>query len=266
MFMHKVITVKVARRLMARFQLVLALLVLGVALGSIATASPVGFLTVGICSLPGSGVSVSGPGGVPANTIDWQPPIGGGNGCTVTGVGTSVAYTGGGPLINAVTGTIKDLTLGGGTVTDFMTFVGNPNLHFDLSGLGPGPANTICATTLDPNAPACQVGGGSPFKLTPTSGGTDIALAANGIARDTSGINSTWVGNYSTTFPGITPAQIQQAIVANATVAGFCSAGTCTSPYSGTFSVTLSAVPEPVSLVLIGCGLIGLAIVKRRTA
>ena len=69
-----------------------------------------------IGSLPGAGVGI-GPAGTP-NTIDWMPPTGG-NGCTVTGAGTSVAYTGGGPLVNNVNGTILDLTLGGGTVLDF---------------------------------------------------------------------------------------------------------------------------------------------------
>jgi hypothetical protein len=177
-----------------------------------------------------------------------------------------VAYTGGGPLGQNVNGTILDLTLGGGTVLDFMTFTGNANLHFDLTALGPGPSNTLCPASLDPNAAACSVAPGTPFKLAATTTGTDVTLSAVGIARDTSGIPSSWLGNYSTTFPGITPAQIQSAILFGLNVPGFCASGTCTSTYSGTFSVIINPVPEPMSMALIGSGLIGLALCKKRKA
>src|SRR5262245_35627910 len=76
------------------------------------SAAPSCVLRVGICSQPNPGVTVT------ATSIDWLPP-GGGNGCILTGAGTNVAYTGGGPLSSLPTpvqGTIKDLTAGGGTV------------------------------------------------------------------------------------------------------------------------------------------------------
>src|SRR6266542_3279634 len=67
------------------------------------SAAPSGFLTLGNCG--GDGVIVT------ATTIDWLP-AGGGNGCTVTGFGTSVAYTGPATLGAGVSGSLKDLTSG----------------------------------------------------------------------------------------------------------------------------------------------------------
>jgi hypothetical protein len=120
-----------------------------------------------------------------------------------------------------------------------MTFTGNPNLHFDLTALGPGPVNTVCSNAFDPNAASCSVAPGSPFKLTPTATGTDVTLAATGIARDSSAQTSQWMGNFSTTFPGITPAQVQDAILNGTTVGLFCSNHACSSTYSGTFTVSI---------------------------
>ena len=239
-----------------RFALVLLFLALGGV--EIVSATPVGFLTVGICSLPGAGVSIS------RTAIDWSPPTGGGSGCTVTGAGTLVSYTGGGPLVNAVTGTILDLVFGGGAVLNFMTFFGNPNLHFDLLGIGPGPANTVCATTFDPNAPACSTEPGSPFKLSPNPVGTELSFAAFGIARDLGG-DSQWFGSYGLTFPGVTPAQMQAAILSGTTIPGFCSGGICKTTYSGSFGVTGSTnpVPEPVSSVMLSGALIAIAALRR---
>jgi len=55
-----------------------------------AKAGPVGHLDTGICG--GGGVTIT------ATVIDFLLPVGGGNGCTMTGNSTNVAYTGGGPL------------------------------------------------------------------------------------------------------------------------------------------------------------------------
>ncbi len=228
-------------------------------LASVAMAAPIGNLLVANCT--GQGVTVT------ASTLDWLP-AGGGTGCIATGNQTLVNFVGGGPLVSGDTsGLIKDLTFPGPSpILDFMFFTDQPNLHFDLVGVGPGPTSTACATTLDPNAPACTVFVGSPIKLSPTSSGTTVSLSANGTASDLSADVSNWIGDYSTTFPGITPAQLQSAINSGTPLSGFCSGGACTSTYSGTFVVTFTpgpTVPEPLSLVLIGGGLIGLACMRR---
>ena len=69
-----------------------------------AYAAPTGHLSIGICTAPGAGVTIG------STTVDWTPPTGGGTdtGCIVTGVGTSVTFSGG-TLTDATTGVIKDL-------------------------------------------------------------------------------------------------------------------------------------------------------------
>jgi hypothetical protein len=217
-------------------------------IGTVAYASPVGTLDVTNCS--GGGVTVT------SNMIDWLP-AGGPNGCIVTGTNTNVTYTGGGPLTSGVSGSILDLTFPTSLpIADFMTFFGNPDLHFALSGLGPGSNNVACSATLDPNNGSCSVFAGDPVILTPTSTGTTATLSAFGIVTDASPGTSSWLGQYTTQFPGVTPAQIQTTILGG---------GSVTNSYSGSFNIAITSVPEPISMSLVGAGLIALGI-KRKVA
>lgn len=213
---------------------------------SIASAAPSGHLDVANCS--GGGVTVS------ATVIDWLP-AGGGNGCIQTGTGTSVTYTTG-TLGVGVTGTILDLVLGGpSTVPDFMTFAGNPNLHFDLTGLGPGTGNSNCAGATAPGS-SCSPNNG-PFILVNTgNGGTSVTLSASGIARDLSGVNTPWSGAFTTQISNMTPAQINTVISQG---------GSITSTESGDFSLTVVPEPGTISMALIGGGLIAVAM-RRKSA
>jgi hypothetical protein len=225
-------------------KIVFAAFLLLLALAAPGAAAVSGTLATTACS--GAGVTVT------FTLIDWLPS-GGGTGCIDTVAPTNVTYTGGGPLLPGATGAIKDLTLGGGGVTDFMVFTGHPNLHFDVNTIGPGVANTVCANSFDPNAPVCSVVAGSPFVLRAGAAGTTVTLAAFGTARDASAITSTWLGTFSVDFAGETPLQVRDRFVAT---------GSITSGHSGSFVAT--PIPEPATFALMGAGLLFAGLLGRR--
>ncbi len=207
-------------------------------------ATPIGSLSLANCS--GGGVIVT------ATTIDWTLPVGGGNGCIQTGVGTNVTYGLGSTLGPGVTGSILDLT--GSFPINFITFLSAPGLHFDLLQLGPSTINTNCAALMI--GESCSAVAGSPFLLTKNSAtDTTVTLRASGSAGDLISSNSIWSGAFTTQVP-MTPAEIQ------ATIAG---GGSVASTYSGDFRVTITGVPEPGTAILMGMGffLIAVRLVKR---
>jgi len=231
----------------------------GLALFSLVTAAsaaPSGHLDIANCG--GGGVTVS------ATLIDFTQPVGGGNGCIITGSLTAVNYTsaGGASVLGPnVLGTILDLPFAPGPVIDFMRFSTNPipvggsvpapatpgqalfDLHFDLTSLGPGVTNgTPCSAVFDPNAPACSAFVGSPFILAPTATGTSVTLSTFGVVRDASG-TSNFIGAFTSQIAGQTPASIQ------ATIAG---GGSITSTNSGDFTLTVVPEPSTVSMAMLG--------------
>ena len=219
-----------------------------------ASASVIGHLVVGICG--NGGVTVD------ATTIDWAP--GSPAACLQLGLGTNITSVGGGVLTGASsTGTINDLTFAPGAATSgFMSFVDSGagvNLLFDLApagGFGPG---SLVDCTVNPGVNnSCSVPG-SPFILTETISngdviGTSVTLAAHGTILDIGdGSTSFWSGSFTTQINTMSPAAIQTQIAGG---------GAITSSFSGEFDVT--AVPEPVSMSLVGAGLIALAAIRRR--
>ena len=220
-----------------------------------ASASVIGHLVVGICG--GGGVTVS------ATTIDWAP--GSPAACLQLGLGTNITSVGDGTLTGASSpGTINDLNLAfpGAATAGFMSFVdtvAGVNLLFNLApvgGFGPG---SLVNCNVNPGVNnSCSVPG-SPFILTETvsnSGviGTSVTLDAHGTILDIGdGTTSFWSGSFTTQINTMAPAAIQTQIVGG---------GAIVSSFSGEFDVT--NVPEPVSMSLIGGGLIALAAIRRR--
>ena len=189
-----------------------------------ASAAVSGTLTVANCAA--GGVQVS------ATNLDFTLPIGGGTGCVETGALTNVTYSSG-TLLPAVQGSIKDLAFGGPSIVlDFMTFSGNPDLHFDLTQFGPGVNNTDCTNV--PLGSTCSVVAGSPFILQNTATGTSVILSARGIVRDASNSSSDWLGVFTTQITGKSPADIKAAILAG---------GTIGSTYSAAFVITINTAP-----------------------
>lgn len=205
-----------------------------------ASASVIGHLNFANCG--GQGVTVT------LTTVDWLP-AGGGTGCIQTGFTTTVTFAGPpGSISVSELGTVNDLSPGVGNV-GFLTF---PGVTFDALLIGPGVANTACSNTFNPAAPACSVSSTSPFILAPGSTGTSITLAVSGIANDATSHNSPWSGAFTTQIAGLTPFQIQNTILTT---------GSFTTTYSFDGNV---GVPEPVSMALIGGGLLVLAGLKKR--
>jgi len=204
-------------------------------------ADATGSLNVANCS--GGGVSLG------ATSITWLPSgTVAGTGCVATGTGTNLSYSGGllGP---GVTGNIQNVTAGTLPVDQFMTFQGT-TLDFVLTFLGPGSANTNCASLS--LGQSCSIAAGSPFVLTDLGASTIIGFSAGGTVTD--GGISNWSGAFSTQV-NLTALQIQTAILGG---------GTVTSTQSGQFSVQDVSVPEPSSLLLLAFGLCSAAGITRR--
>jgi len=208
-----------------------------------ASASIIGHLSVANCG--GGGVTVS------FSAIDWS--IGSPSACLQTGIGTTLSSTTG-VIVVPTTGTINDLPPNSG-IFGFMSF---GLLHFDLAapnGFGP-PVAPDCFPASPAIGSSCSIqfmGTQSPFILTTTATGTSVTLLAHGTIVDPNGGPvSDWNGAFTTQINGVTPLQIR-----NTTVGG----GSISSTFSGEFDVV---VPEPVTMGLIGGGLIALAAIKRR--
>jgi hypothetical protein len=219
-----------------------------VVLAQLASGAVIGTLTL---------TSEPGDVNVTLTSIDWTPPVGPGTGRFTVGSGTDLTYNDGTPLTVGTLGTILDLTAGMPfPIIGFMMFDDASDLVFDLTALGPGPSNTVCTDAFDVNAPACSVGPGSPFILQATSTGTAVTLAARGIARDASAVQSEFIGAFTTQIAGRTPSDIQENILGG---------GVENSTYSAEFTATFIPEPGTVSLLVVGGGLIALAWRRRVT-
>ncbi len=208
------------------------------AIGSPASATPLGSLSIANCAGGGVTLTETTVTSLPAGTLA-------GTGCIETGAGTNVAFSGG-SIGQGLAGNILNLTTSSVfPVNNFMTFPAvSPVLDFVLTGLGPGSSNTSCAGLLF--GQSCSIVAGSPFVLTSFGTNTTLSLLANGTVADATG-TSTWSGLFSSQF-NMSAATIQTTILGG---------GAITSTYSGQF--TVASVPEPPALILLGLSLIGLA-------
>jgi PEP-CTERM motif len=195
------------------------------------------------------------PGSISAGT--WNGEVANGTnltfqGCT-GGLGSAgCLFNGEGIDINHLAALVNGVTPI--PIDGFLLFAANPALDFTLTAISPGSANTNCSGLSI--GQSCSVFVGSPIILTLlTSNRTSVQLSMLGTATDGSGLTSNWTGGFSATIPTMTPAQIEAFFGANPN-------GSISASNSGSFFAT--TVPEPVSMALIGGGLLALAVIKRR--
>jgi len=169
-------------------------------------------------------------------------------GCVVTGAATNLT-TGAAKVAGNVTGEILNLnvtvcgifTIPGCVVQDFIRFASQPNLHFDLSLIGPGPNKANCSASYDPFQASCGVFVAappglpydSPFYLLATTTGTAINLPIFGQVREGATVVGSFIGTLSTQEVGTTPAAFQRKILTGGM-------------QQSTFNLSLVVTPTPV--------------------
>lgn len=161
---------------------------------------------------------------------------------------------------------------GAGFFNPFLTFDANPDLVFNVSGVGAGSSNTNCIGLANGDSCSLLVAGTpSPVTLQLLNGNTIASISFFGVASDSMG-SSNWQGGFSATIPGVTPADILHDLCGmdNVCSAADAQAGTqlVLRSVSGSFTATASPVPEPgtISLLLSGIGFVALGLINKRRA
>jgi hypothetical protein len=131
---------------------------------------------------------------------------------------------------------------------DFLTFLANPLIGFDLTAIDPGVFGAFDCFSPAAWEQGCTLPGSS-FDFVNTAYGSILSFNVDGMLTGPGGFSTPSTGIYSTQFVGRTYQQVLADALAGGRITGL---------YSATFAATTpdTPVPEPLSVVLFGLGVI----------